>query len=139
MEFIDTDKRIVAEHGPISEIFAVWGEPHFRTIERAAVERALAERAVVSLGGGAILNEDTQRDLAGRRVALITVSAEAVESRITGNKRPLLTGGIEAWKTLVAGRREIYERLATRHWDTSDRPLSAIAGEIAEWVRETES
>lgn len=136
--FIDTDKRVVAEHGAIAKIFAAHGEPHFRQLERRAVEEALAEDAVVALGGGAVLDPDTQLDLAGRRVALITVSAEAVASRITGSKRPLLTGGIEAWTALVEARREVYERLGTRVWDTSSLPLDAIALEIAEWAREPE-
>ncbi|MDO8338165.1 MAG: shikimate kinase, partial [Microcella sp.] len=55
---IDTDKVIAAEHGPIPEIFAAHGEPHFRALERAAVVDALRERAVVSLGGGAVLDAD---------------------------------------------------------------------------------
>ncbi len=35
--FVDTDKRIVAAHGPIPAIFAEHGEAHFRDLERAAV------------------------------------------------------------------------------------------------------
>jgi shikimate kinase len=135
LPFIDTDKRVVAEHGPIADIFGTHGEPHFRALERAAVIEALAEDAVVSLGGGAILDVDTQRDLAGRRVALITVSAEAVAERLEGDKRPLVSG-IESWQALVDARRETYERLATRTWDTSNRPLDAIAEEIAQWASE---
>jgi shikimate kinase len=135
LPFIDTDKRVVAEHGPISDIFGTHGEPHFRALERVAVAEALAEDAVVSLGGGAILDEDTQRDLEGRLVALITVSAEAVAERLEKDKRPLVTG-IESWQTLVDARRETYERLASRTWDTSNRPLDAIAEEIAQWASE---
>jgi shikimate kinase len=134
LPFVDTDKRIVAEHGSIATIFATHGEPHFRELERATVATALSEDAVVSLGGGAILDPDTQADLAGRRVALITVSAEAVANRITGSKRPLVTS-IESWQALVDARRETYERLASREWDTSRRPLDIIAAEIADWAR----
>lgn len=133
--FVDTDRMIVAKHGTIAQLFAEFGEAHFRSLERVAVEDALAQDAVVALGGGAILDERTQADLAGRRVALITVSAEAVAPRITGTKRPLLTGGVESWKQILESRREIYERLATRVWDTSSRPLTGIAAEIAEWAR----
>ena len=132
--FVDTDRMVVAEHGTISELFAQFGEAHFRALERIAVEDALSLDAVVALGGGAILNEQTQADLAHRRVALITVSAAAVEPRITGTKRPLLTGGIEAWKQIYESRREIYDRLATRVWDTSSRPITTIAAEIAAWA-----
>jgi shikimate kinase len=134
--FIDTDRRIVAAHGPIATIFAERGEAWFRQVERAEVAKALSEDAVVSLGGGAVLDPATQEQLAHHRVVMLTVSAEAVEKRITGAKRPLLKDGIGAWLTLVESRREIYERLATRSWDTSDLPIDQIAAEIAEWVLE---
>jgi shikimate kinase len=137
--FVDTDRMIVAKHGTIAELFTQFGEAHFRELERVAVEDALAQDAVVALGGGAILNEQTQADLADRRVALITVSAVAVAPRITGTKRPLLAGGIESWTRILESRRETYERLAMRTWDTSSRPLTAIAAEIATWAASDES
>jgi shikimate kinase len=137
--FVDTDRRIVTRHGPIAQIFTGRGEEHFRTLERIEVARALTERAVVSLGGGAVLDPDTQSDLAGLPVALMTVSADAVRLRI-GEHRPLLRGGgVEAWERLVAARRETYERLASRTWDTSDRPIETIAQEIADWIRPGEA
>ena len=55
--FIDSDKAIVAEHGPIPAIFAERGESGFRLLERAAVQRALATAGVVALGGGAVLEK----------------------------------------------------------------------------------
>ncbi|WP_165063967.1 shikimate kinase [Marisediminicola senii] len=132
--FVDTDRRIVMRHGPIAQIFSGRGEDHFRRIERVEVAKALTERAVVSLGGGAVLDPATQADLADKRVALMTVSAEAVAMRL-GQSRPLLQrGGVAAWEGLVAARRDIYERLASRSWDTSTRPIDTIAREIADWV-----
>lgn len=132
--FVDTDKRIVAEHGPIADIFERHGEPHFRALERDAVVAALAERAVVSLGGGAIINPDTRWDLSQVRVVRLVVSPEAVASRITGGKRPLLGAGIDAWMTLVTARQPLYEAIPSRIWDTSERPMDRIAEEIADWV-----
>jgi shikimate kinase len=134
LPFIDTDKVIVAEHGAIADLFATFGEPHFRRLEREAVSEALRTDAIVAVGGGAVLDPATQADLAAHRVALITVSPEVVASRITGPKRPLLAGGIDSWIRLVASRRELYERLGNRTWDTSSRPLDDIAKEIAAWV-----
>lgn len=133
--FIDTDRRIVKAHGAIADIFSEHGEAYFRELERAEVERAMTERAVLALGGGAVLNPETQRDVADLPVVLMTVTAEAVAARI-GEKRPLLKGaGIGAWQKLVDDRREIYERLATRSWDSSVRPIDQIAAEVADWVR----
>src|SRR5690606_17468005 len=75
-EFIDTDSVIVAEHGPIGELFSSRGEAEFRRIERDVVSRALGSEAVVSLGGGAVMNEETRQLLGTHRVALLTVSAQ---------------------------------------------------------------
>jgi shikimate kinase len=133
--FVDTDRRIVVAHGPIPELFERFGEARFRELERVEVAKALTERAVVALGGGAVLDPETQRDLRGARVALLTVRADAVASRISGTKRPLVKDGIDSWRRLADSRRELYESLASRSWDTSDRPADEVAGEVAEWVR----
>lgn len=138
VEFIDTDKRIVAAHGPISTIFEERGEPHFRTIERDIVAEALRENAVVTLGGGAILDPRTQAELADKLVVQLTVSAEAVEARIAGGKRPLLKDGIEAWSALVAARQPLYDSLSQLTVDTTNQPLDRVARRIADWVRKQE-
>ena len=136
--FIDTDRVVVSEHGAIATIFAEQGEAAFRRYEREAVAQALESEGVVSLGGGAVLDADTQSDLAGLPVVLVTVSPEAVEGRI-GTKRPLLTGGIGSWTALYESRRELYERLAAATWDTSSRPIDLIAAEIAVWATEDDA
>ena len=133
--FIDTDKTIVAEHGVITGIFAEHGEPRFREIEADHVARALEQPAVVALGGGAVLHPSSNAALRDHRVVLLTVTPEAVKSRIANGKRPLLANGVDAWIELVDARRPVYEHLATRTFDTSHRPLDAIALEIAEWIR----
>ena len=141
VSFVDTDRRIVARFGPIADIFAEHGEAHFRVLEREQVERALeTDGVVVSLGGGAILDPRTQADLRGRPVALIDVTAEAVEERITGEKRPLLAaGGVAAWSALVEARRPLYEALATKRFDTSHRPMDDVAGDILAWLEQEET
>ncbi|WP_091187387.1 shikimate kinase [Paramicrobacterium humi] len=133
--FIDTDKRIVAEHGPITAIFENDGEARFRQLEREAVAEALAERAVVSLGGGAVLDPATQDALAAHRVVYLTVDSRAVLARMDTSKRPLLKDGPEAWEKIFAERKGIYERLASVTFDTSARPITHIAQDIAAWAR----
>ncbi|AWB89287.1 shikimate kinase [Salinibacterium hongtaonis] len=132
--FVDSDKRIVAEHGDIADIFTQHGEPYFRELERATISEALRERVVLSVGGGAVMHPETRAEFAQHRIVQLTVSAEAVESRITGGKRPLLSSGLDAWRTLVDKRSSVYNELATRSWDTSSRPIDSIAADIAEWV-----
>jgi shikimate kinase len=131
----DTDKMVVAEHGPIAEIFDTAGESVFREYERAAVSEAFRHDGVVSLGGGAVLNLETRAELTELPVVLLTVSEEAVAERIGDPKRPLLRDGIDAWKALVAARQPIYDSLARIRFDTSERSLDEIAADVAEWIR----
>lgn len=130
---IDTDKAIVADHGPIHRIFAEHGEAHFRRLEREAVRRALREPAVVTLGGGAVIDPDTQADLAAYPVVQLTMSHEAARERIGGAKRPLARDP-EAWARLVAQRQPIYDRLAGLTIDTSEQPLDGVAQQILDWL-----
>jgi len=132
--FIDTDRRVVDAHGPIAAIFQDHGEAAFRSFERAAVASALREPAVVTLGGGAVLDAETQLDLAATKVVQLTVSADAVSARIADGKRPLLTGGVTAWSDLVAARKPTYDRLAQLTIDASRQPLDTIAQQIVEWL-----
>lgn len=134
--FIDTDTDIEAEHGPITEIFARHGEPHFRALERAAVAHALQQqRAVVSLGGGAVLDPATQADLRRATVISLSTTADAVRKRTKNAKRPLLAAGPDAWQQIYDERRPLYEALASIHFDTSTRPVDAIAADIVKWVK----
>jgi shikimate kinase len=135
--FVDTDKAIVAAHGPITGIFDEHGEQYFRALEPDAVAAALETDGVVSLGGGAVLDPETQRRLADRRVVFLTVSADAVEARLSGGTRPLARGGVADWERIFEQRRPIYEQLATVTFDTSRRPYARIAEEVAEWLKTT--
>ena len=137
LPFVDTDKRVVALHGSIPDIFERYGEPHFRVLEREQVALALAENAVVALGGGAVLDEGTQADLAALKVAQLTVSPESIATRNIGAGRPLLSGGIDAWTALVAARAPIYDRLSQASFDTSRLPAERIADDIVRWLEET--
>lgn len=134
--YIDTDRRIVAEHGPIADIFEAAGETAFRELERETVAASLDAAQIVSLGGGAVCDERTQALLAGHTVVQVLASRAAIEQRITGNaKRPLIKS-IDDWQRIYDGRRAIYERLADVTFDTSFRPMSGVVDDIEGWLRE---
>lgn len=138
--FRDTDKMVVAMHGPIDELFERHGEAHFRALERDAVASAIALGGVVSLGGGAVLDAATRATLEGLPVVALAVTAEAVERRIDMESRPLLhDGGMAAWQRIYDERRPIYEAVAAHRLDTSHRSDAELAVELAEWVREREA
>ncbi|WP_091233367.1 shikimate kinase [Microbacterium sp. 3J1] len=136
--FVDTDKRVAAEHGPIPAIFAEHGEARFREWERAAVATALDEDGVISLGGGAVTDADTRALLQRHPVVFLTVTPEAVADRIAGTGRPLLDGEdpLSRWRSIFEERRAWYDEVATTTFDTSRRPMQRIAEDIASWRRE---
>ena len=135
LPFTDTDVEIARRHGPIPELFAVGGEAGFRALERAVVAEALAGDGVVALGGGAVLDAETRRDLERCTVVLLTVSEEAVAPRIAGDRRPLLTEGLDSWRRIRDERADLYASLADVTVDTSRRPITALADELAERLR----
>src|SRR5262245_11197479 len=64
--FVDVDAEIVRVEGrSIAQIFDEKGEAAFRALESLAVAGATAEAsdAVISLGGGAVLDPNTRRRL----------------------------------------------------------------------------
>ncbi|GAA2173399.1 shikimate kinase [Agrococcus versicolor] len=135
--FVDTDREIVREHGPIADLFAEQGEPAFRAIEEDVVAASLVDGAVVSLGGGAPLAAGTQERLAAARVVLLMIDDRQAERRIAGSSRPLLAdGGIDAWRRILAEREPTYRALADLEVDASRRRMSDIVADIATWLEE---
>lgn len=60
LPLIDTDAYIVEqEEKSIPDIFAQEGEPYFRKIEAEAIRQLCTQEAVISCGGGAMLNPDS--------------------------------------------------------------------------------
>jgi len=136
--FIDTDKRIVAAHGPIPDLFETHGEEHFRALERDAVAAALNDGGVISLGGGAVTDAGTRELLRDHAVVYLMVTPDAVAERILGTGRPLLAGEdpVARWTEIFEQRRNLYDEVATVTFDTSRRPMQRIAEEIVRWRRE---
>ncbi|MEI2713340.1 MAG: shikimate kinase [Nocardioides sp.] len=138
----DTDHDIEAAAAKsISDIFVDDGEQHFRTLEVAAVAQALAEHeGVLSLGGGAVLAEQTRTALAGHRVVFLRVGlAEATKRVGMGAARPLLLGNVRATlKKLLDERTPIYESIATHVIETDGRAAEDVAAEIAAAVEREE-
>lgn len=135
--YADTDKLIAREHGAIAQFIPEHGEQEFRRIERNTVHAALAAYEVVSLGGGAILNEDTQAQLASgeHTVVLLVASPEATSERISGKTNRPLLNGIDSWVATYEARREIYERLAHLTVDTSFRPMWQVSNEVHRYLK----
>ena len=140
-EFLDADQLIVERYGEVSEIFEIFGEAHFRELERKTIEEVLTSpvyrNTVFSLGGGAPMTDSVAELLKDECVVYILVDAETVTPRITGNKtRPLLQPNpVERWTDIFERRRNRYEELAHFTLDArGGRPITEMTAEIQAYV-----
>ena len=134
--FQDTDSLIVEREGrSIPEIFAAVGEVGFRVIERQIVLEALSSNiGVLSLGGGAVLDEAVQGAIAKSHAHIIflRVGLSQVLTRIGARgERPLLSDDPKRqWIDLYAQREPIYHQLATLEIDTDSKKPYEVAHEL---------
>ena len=143
-EFLDADQLIVERYGEVSEIFEIFGEAHFRELERKTIEEVLTSpvyrNTVFSLGGGAPMTDSVAELLKDECVVYILVDADTVTPRITGSKtRPLLQPNpVERWTEIFERRRSRYEELAHFTLDArGGRPITEMTAEIQAYVTAT--
>ncbi len=133
--FLDTDASVEAAAGkPVSEIFVEDGEEAFRVLERAAVAAAIGGHdGVISVGGGAVLDQSTQALLAGQSVVYLETGFAAAAKRVGLDvPRPLLLGNPRAQlKALLEQRLPVYQRLAWITVATDSRTPEQVTDEIA--------
>lgn len=132
--FRDVDAVIETRAGkPVSDIFVLDGEEHFRALERDEVARGLAEhRGVLALGGGAVMDPATRSLLAGHRVVYLEVAFPVVVKRVgLAQARPLLAVNPRArMKQLLDERLPTYAGLATVTVNTDHRTPDEVAEAI---------
>ncbi|MEN9292218.1 MAG: hypothetical protein RL288_14 [Actinomycetota bacterium] len=137
LNFIDTDELIENRSGKkISDIFLEDGEAGFRALEKESVLEALRQaNSIISLGGGAVLDSETQSVLREmNRVVYLEVSISNAAPRIGFNRdRPLLLGNPrQQWLSLMEHRKPIYESLAKYQVSTDNRKVSEVAEILVE-------
>ncbi|MER7725838.1 3-dehydroquinate synthase [Streptomyces sp. NPDC096323] len=127
----DTDADVVATAGKsIAEIFYDEGEEHFRALEREAVQAAVAEHAgVLSLGGGAVLDEATRDLLSEHPVVYLSMDVDEAVKRVGLNTaRPLLAvNPRRQWRELMEARRHLYTEVARAVVATDERTPEEVA------------
>lgn len=132
----DTDADVVATAGkPIAEIFYDEGEERFRELERAAVRDAVAgHTGVLSLGGGAVLDETTRTLLAGHAVVYLSMDVDEAVKRVGLNTaRPLLAvNPRRQWRELMEARRHLYTDVARAVVATDERTPQEVAQAVLE-------
>lgn len=137
LNFIDTDELIENRSGKkISDIFLEDGEVGFRVLEKESVLEALRQAdSIISLGGGAVLDSETQSVLREmNRVVYLEVSISNAAPRIGFNRdRPLLLGNPrQQWLSLMEHRKPIYESLAKYQVSTDNRKVNEVAEILVE-------
>jgi len=70
--FVDTDQMIEERYGSIVDIFSIYGEKKFRKYEKEIVkEVSLKNNYVISIGGGAILDNDNATYLKSNGILIL--------------------------------------------------------------------
>ncbi|BDQ00307.1 shikimate kinase [Aquiluna sp. KACHI24] len=130
LQFIDTDKQIAGEHGPITKLFEEKGEAYFRDLETSYLEAALEQPAVVATGGGAILRQRNQELISKHHVIFLDTSAEHVIGKVNMSKRPLIRDNPKRWQEIYDARLSTYQALAKQTVFTGGRPIKKLIQEI---------
>jgi shikimate kinase/3-dehydroquinate synthase len=135
-KFIDTDSLIEAEAGKsINEIFAEYGEKHFRQLEKEIIKAVLKEKnQVISLGGGAIIDPEN-REIIKTSSSLIALVASPTDlyNRIRRRKnRPLINNEenpLQKLEDLWEQRESSY--MDSHHQiDTTGKSVNIVSTEI---------
>jgi shikimate kinase len=142
VEHVDTDALIAERAGTsIAAIFAAEGEAGFRRCEQEVIAQvATRVPAVISLGGGAVLDDRNVKTLqAVATMVWLTAPAKVLWQRTSADEgsreaRPPLTerAGLAEVEHLLAQRTPVYERAADFTIDTTGRTPREVAQAITD-------
>ncbi|MCR5742377.1 MAG: shikimate kinase [Lachnospiraceae bacterium] len=136
MKVVEMDERIVKEQGmSINEIFARYGEAHFRDVEsELVVNIGLEGNSVVSCGGGVVVREENTGNMKkSGTIVFLTATPETIYERVKDStNRPILNGNmnVEYIESLMEKRRALYEAAADYKVSTDAKSATEIADEI---------
>ncbi|MFH1524359.1 MAG: 3-dehydroquinate synthase [Chloroflexota bacterium] len=135
LPFLDLDAEIERAAGQaIPQIMTEQGEPAFRDLETAALEKAVAgEASIIALGGGALLR-DANRACAESDGEVVLLEADLptllARTKSASGQRPLLVGDVEEkLSALMTRRQSHYESFDLRVVNETEPPRS-VAREI---------
>lgn len=135
-QLIEMDETIEKEQGmTINEIFARYGETHFRDLESELVERIAGEEGkIVSCGGGAVLRPlNVENMKKSGTIVFLSATPETIYKRVRhSTNRPLLNGNmnVEYIAGLMEKRRSLYESAADVTISTDKKTTVEIVKEI---------
>ena len=143
--FYDTDEMVERQMGlQIRRIVAEQGWDAFRQAERAVIrELSGADRGVIALGGGAVLDSRNVENLKGNGffvwliAAAKTIAARMGNDEASGSERPSLTqaSSIGEIDQVLAEREPLYRCLANLVVDTTEIEADRVAEAICAGLR----
>ncbi len=138
MQLVEMDARIVEEQGmSINDIFAQYGEDHFRDIESQLILTLGEEgNTIVSCGGGVVVRpRNIEFMKKSGKVVFLSATPETIYERVKNSTdRPILNGhmNVEYIAELMEKRRALYEAAADIKIETDGKSRPEICKEIME-------
>ncbi|NNN02225.1 MAG: shikimate kinase [Acidimicrobiaceae bacterium] len=119
--WVDTDDLIVEETASApADVLRERGEPVFRDLEAAALERALRTDAVVATGGGVVERERSREMLKKIPTIWLDCSDEVILGRLGAGDRPLMAHDApQTLKRLRATRERWYREVSLARVESS--------------------
>ena len=116
-EFVDMDAVIEArEKKSIEEIFVLYGEKYFRSVEKELLSGLLNRKNMVIAGGGGIVVDPENREMMKEKAwnILLYCSPQTGAKRIAKGNRPLLKNqnALERLKDIFNKRKKMYFSVA---------------------------
>jgi shikimate kinase len=136
-EFVDLDRAIAKETGcEISQIFARFGEEHFRNLEQRALVGALDGRRerVVACGGGIVVRPENRYLLKETTTVFLREDLGLLYGRTRAPRRPLRAASREEFERRYAARLPFYQEVADLEVPVRGRPPEEVAQEISRWL-----
>jgi len=139
VSFADADHEIEAAAGmTVAEVFAKYGEPEFRRLERSVIARLLHDKpGILATGGGAYMDDATR---AGMKDAAFTIWLKAPIDILLGRvrkrqehdqSRPLLnTNDMRGTLEKLSAMREPVYALADMVLESGDEPHAVLLDKI---------
>ena len=135
---IDIDELIEQrEHLSVREIFALHGEPYFRTAERSVLFDQLTPRhAVVATGGGTFVDPLNRAAINRDGVSVwLDVPLDRVVARMPADGRRPLAGDRLEFERLYHARRNAYQH-AHLKLDAGRASVDALVEQLVDWLEQ---
>lgn len=135
-DFVDSDQEIEQRAGAsIPLIFELESEAGFRAREKTVIaELTQRQNIVLATGGGAVLNPDNRRCLAGRGIVFYlcaSVDEQFRRTQLDGNRPLLQTADPRSRLAQLFEQRDpLYREVADHIVSTEDRSLKQILREM---------